>query len=280
MSSINQEQIDYWNGEAGRVWAEVQARLDTLLAPISSALLERAAVQPGERVVDVGCGCGDTTLALARAGAAVWGIDLSEPMLARARERAAADPALSGRVAFSATDAASQAFSADHQLVFSRFGVMFFADPVAAFVNLRGALSTGGRLCFACWQVPKRNPWMAVAGAAVQPFLAEPASPPDPRAPGPFAFADPDYLRAVLTDAGFRDAAVDAVATTLHIGDTLEEAMQLMQLVGPLSRALRELEPPGRDEALDAARQALSAHVADAGLNLGAACWLVQAHPG
>jgi ubiquinone/menaquinone biosynthesis C-methylase UbiE len=171
MSSDNHEQIEYWNGRAGETWVAAQEQLDAMLAPISDALVERAEVMSGERAVDVGCGCGDTTLALAARGATVWGIDISEPMLNRARARAPAG----AKVAFARTDAATQAFTPDHELVFSRFGVMFFADPHGAFRNLRTALTEGGRVCFVCWQAPQLNPWMAIAGRAVQPLLPQPA---------------------------------------------------------------------------------------------------------
>lgn len=276
MAADNQEQIEYWNGKAGVTWTEQQDILDALLAPISDTLVERAAVRPGERVVDVGCGCGDTTLALAARGAAVWGVDISEPMLARARARTPAG----AEVAFARTDAATQGFTADHDLVFSRFGVMFFSDPRQAFRNLRTALRGDGRLCFACWQPPRRNPWMAVAGAAVQPFLSEPAETPDPRAPGPFAFADPDYVRDILEGAGFAGIEVESFTPALHVGDSLDNAIALLQQVGPLSRALAELQGAARDDAIAAARAALEPHVTADGLNLGSATWIVRAGAG
>ncbi|MEQ8860729.1 MAG: methyltransferase domain-containing protein [Pseudomonadales bacterium] len=276
MTANNQEQIDFWNGEAARTWVNAQAQLDAMLAPISRVLIERAAPEAGERAIDVGCGCGDTTLALAKGGAAVWGIDISEPMLERARARAAGMES----VAFSRTDAATQAFTADHQLVLSRFGVMFFADPSAAFANLRSALTDAGRLCFVCWQAPGKNPWMAIAGAAVRPYLDEPETPPDPRAPGPFAFADPEYLREVLEAGGFTGIAIEPLTTKLHVADTVDGAMEFLQQVGPLSRVLQELDDATRETAMAAARDALTPHAGPTGLDLGAACWLVTARPG
>ena len=270
----NQEQIDYWNGEAGQTWVEAQERLDGLLAPISAALMDRANVSASDRVIDIGCGCGETSMQLAGRGAAVWGIDISEPMLAHARRRAGD----SERLRFTQVDAATAEFTPDHSLLFSRFGVMFFADPVAAFRNLRGALARDGRLHFACWQTPRENPWMAIAGRAVQPFLAEPEPAPDPRAPGPFAFADPDYLRGILEKAGFEGIELESIRPELHIADSLDEAIDFQGRVGPVARALAELEGERRQQALDAAREALSGHMTDQGLNLGAAVWLVSAH--
>jgi SAM-dependent methyltransferase len=269
----NDEQIEYWNGQAGATWVESQAQIDVMLAPFTALAIDRADPRSGERAVDVGCGCGDSTLALAARGASVWGIDISEPMLARAKERAARLP----NVAFARTDAATQAFTPDHELVFSRFGVMFFDDPVAAFSNLRTGLVAGGRLVFVCWQAPRDNPWMALAGRAVQPYLPQPAVPPDPRAPGPFAFADRDYLHGILAGAGYTAITIEDERPTLAIADTLDEAVAFQSRVGPLSRALAELEGKTRERALEAARAALEGEMTEAGLRLGAACWLVEA---
>lgn len=271
--SANREQIEYWNGEAGATWVRAQARLDALLAPISDALLERAEIDAGDRVLDVGCGCGATSLALAERAREVHGVDISEPMIEHARRRAPEH----GGLRFSVADAAEHAFDAAYDLLFSRFGVMFFADPQAAFANLRTGLAPGGRVAFVCWQAPRANPWMAVAGAAVQPFLPEPAAPPDPRAPGPFAFADPDHVRTILEGAGFVDVALEDHRTRLKLADDLDEAMEFQGQVGPLARVLAELEGAQRERAFAAAREALAAHLDEDGLRLGAACWFVTA---
>ncbi len=272
----NAEQIEYWNGKAGQTWVQAAARTDRLLAPLSQLALERAAPVAGERVVDIGCGCGTTTLALADAGAKVWGVDISEPMLALAKKRAGDRD----DVAFSQGDAAVQSFTPDHDLVFSRFGVMFFADPAAAFANIRTGLVPGGRLCFVCWQAPKLNPWMAIGGQAVAPFLPKPETPPDPKAPGPFAFAEKGYLRSLLQVAGFSRIKIDSVTPTLHVADTVDEAMDFQAEIGPVARAIAELDGDVREQALAAARQALTEQLTPDGINLGSACWLVTARSG
>ena len=269
----NAEQIDYWNGQAGETWVQAAAQTDRLLAPISELAIQRAAVQPGERVVDVGCGCGTTSLELADAGAQVWGVDVSEPMLALATKRAGVRDDLR----FSVGDAAEQAFTPDHQLVFSRFGVMFFDEPAAAFANIRTGLVRGGRLCFVCWQAPRENPWMSIGGQAVAPFLPQPQTPIDPRAPGPFAFADKGYLRSILQVAGFSQIRIESIKPTLHLADSLDEAMEFQGRIGPVSRVLGELEGETKAKALEAARAALAEQLTPEGINLGAACWLVTA---
>ena len=152
MSDTNQEQIDYWNQRAGATWAELQERLDALLAPLSKAGLNAAQVKAGERVLDVGCGCGDTSIALQQKGAEVLGVDVSAPMLEHARKR-------DSSVKYLQADAARTDFEGVFDLMFSRFGVMFFDDPKSAFKNLHGALKPDGRMLFVCWQPPAANPW-------------------------------------------------------------------------------------------------------------------------
>ena len=175
MNTTNQEQIDYWDKRAGPTWVELQERLDALLEPLSAAGLQAADVQSGERVLDVGCGCGDTSIALQGLGADVLGVDVSGPMLEHARKR-------DSSVQYRQADAASTDFGGAFDLVFSRFGVMFISEPVAAFRNLHGALKSTGRLLFVCWQAPSANPWMSIAGRAIAPFLPAPDGPGNPRA--------------------------------------------------------------------------------------------------
>lgn len=270
----NEGQKDYWNGNAGETWVQSQERLDKLLGPLSDVALERAQVKPGERAIDIGCGCGTTSRQLAERGAAVWGIDISQPMLSHAKARFKGVPDL----AFSVSDASSQAFTPDHQLLFSRFGVMFFDDPVAAFRNLRTALAADGRLVFLCWQEAAKNQWLSLAGRAVQPFLPPAANPvPVPNGPDPFAFADTNYVAGILNQSGFRDIGFESLQPMLHLADDLDGAIAFQTRIGPLARVLAELKGEVRDKALNAARDALAAHVTPEGIRLGAAAWLVTA---
>ena len=272
----NEEQKEFWNGPAGDVWVEAQEIMDRMLSPFSDAALSAATPLSGERVIDIGCGCGATTLAIAESGASVWGVDISAPMLARARARTAE----LDNVNFSVNDASTADYNAEHHLIFSRFGVMFFDDPKAAFSNLRSALVGGGRLAFVCWQSPEKNPFMSVAGRAAQPFLPE-SEPQDPCAPGPFAFADPHWIEEVLDNAGFSDVNITSLNPHLAVGKTLDESMYFQARVGPLARALSELDESLQAEAKQAVRDALSGYETDDGVILPAAAWLVQAiNPG
>src|ERR1700753_1453003 len=196
----NADQIKYWNGPTGHKWTQFQADMDHNLADATAGVLRFAAAKPGEHVLDVGCGAGQTTLLLARAvglSGRVLGVDIPQPMLAAAGKAAAELP----NVRFVEGDASRHPFEQQCDLAFSRFGVMLFDDPPAAFANIRGALKPGGRLAFVCWRPAMENEWVSVPLAAAKDLLpAQP--PPDPLAPGPFAFADPQRVRDVLGKGG------------------------------------------------------------------------------
>ena len=277
----NAGQIDVWNGSSGEQWVLQQERMDAVLAPVSSALFAVADVQPGMHVLDIGCGCGDTTLEIARrVGSAgrVLGVDISVPMLARARERTPAG----APVAFIEADATTYALpAADADLLLSRFGVMFFADPVAAFANMRQGLKSGGRVAFACWRPIETCPWMTVPLKAARSIVpADPNAPPaDPDAPGPQAFARAERVQSILAAAGFADIALDAVDLTVDLagGKGLTGAIEGALYVGPVSRVMRDQPPDVKARATDALRTALTPYVRGETVPLGAGIWIVTA---
>jgi SAM-dependent methyltransferase len=201
----NEAEITYWNSAAGRRWVERQQSQDVVLGPILQATLERARLRQGERVVDIGCGTGASSIALAeRVGPSgqVLGVDVSAPMLARAAERLPPG----APVNFVRADATTYRFeSAEFDLLFSRFGVMFFAEPARAFTNLRTALKPSGRLAFACWRKFDENPWLQVPLRAALEHVPPPPRP-GPEDPGPFAFASEQRVHGILSDAGFQSS--------------------------------------------------------------------------
>lgn len=281
MSDANGEQRTYWNEKAGPIWVVYQERLDRQIGAHGERALEVLAPAPGEHVLDLGCGCGDSSLALARRvapGGRVLGLDLSEPMLARAAERAAR--AGLANLSFRAADVQAAPLEAGaFDAAFSRFGVMFFADPVAAFRNVRSALRPGGRLAFACWRPVTENPWVLVPMAAAAPLLPLPAPPP-PGAPGPFAFGDAARVRGILEAAGFADVAIEPADLPMTPGGgDLDEAADILLEVGPLASALREAEAGDalRDQVRGAVRKAFESHLRDGQVELGSAIWLVRA---
>src|SRR4051794_36215939 len=209
----NAQQFEYWNGPAGERWSKAQDRIDHHLGLITEALLGLASPREGERILDIGCGGGTTALLLReRVGpdGAVTGIDISAPNLALARARAHAGMA---DVMFLDADAATYEFVPVFDLALSRFGVMFFDDPAAAFANLRKALVKDGRLVFVCWRTFKENEW-AFAPYQAALGLLPPQEPMDPHAPGPFAFADRERLLSVLEQAGLQDIRIKPLDTT------------------------------------------------------------------
>ena len=273
--AANADQVAYWNAQAGETWATQQEKLDRQLEPLGEAGMAALAPKAGERLIDIGCGAGQTTLALAgRVGpdGSVLGVDISVPMLEVARRRAEG----LGNVAFLEADAQTQAFepgAAD--AVFSRFGVMFFADPPAAFANIRKALKPDARLAFVCWRPLPLNEWMLLPMRAALAHVPPPPPPGDPLAPGPFAFADPDRVRGILGGAGFSDIEI-APRDFMIGGNPLEESVALALKVGPLGALLRE-NPDQRDAVIDAVREALAAHVGPDGVRLPGAVWIVTA---
>ena len=272
----NEDQIRFWNEKAGRDWVDLQERMDANLSDIGAAILAAAAAQPGEHVLDLGCGTGATTLALADAVGAkgrVTGLDISKPMLALAESRAK-DHA---QVRFIEADAAHYAFTEQYDLLFSRFGVMFFDDPIGAFANLHRAVKPGGRLGFVCWRTPKENLWASTPITAAKPYLPE-MPPPDPFAPGPFAFADSQRVLSILSDVGFHNVEIEKYDAPMRMGADLDTVAAQTLRIGPLSRALGEADDATRTDIVTAVKAALEAFRDSSGeIAPPAACWLVRA---
>jgi SAM-dependent methyltransferase len=275
--TANAEQIDYWNGAMGENWARSQEALDVSLAPITQSLLPWASPLPGERVLDIGCGCGATTLMLAGAVApsgSVMGVDISRPMLAVARGSAES----AGVTAeYTEADAAVYAFEPEFNLVFSRFGVMFFDDPVAAFANIRRAARPGGRLAFVCWRTMPENQWVSTPLASAIDLLP-PDDPGNPHDPGPFAFADNARVEQILSTAGFRDIRIKPLDSVMITGSTIEEAAAQSLKLGPLARRAADLEESVRDVIRERVAAAIAPFAGPDGVALPAACWLVGAY--
>lgn len=275
----NADQIAYWNGDAGKRWASQQTRLDAMLSPIGDAAFQTAAAKPGERILDIGCGCGATSMALANAvgtSGRVLGADVSAPMLALAKERAGTK---FPQVSFAEADAATHHFEpAAFDLLFSRFGVMFFADPDAAFANMRKALKPTGRVAFVCWRDWRENEWVRVPIMAVRP-LVPPQPQLGPEDPGPFSFANPGRLRRILANAGFDAITMKPFDTGIEIGRSIDDAADYLKEFGPISRMLTDTTPAQKEQASVALRGALAPFARETPIKLGAAVWLVTAKP-
>jgi SAM-dependent methyltransferase len=282
MASDNSTQIAEWNGPLGIRWATQQEEMDALTAPYGQDGLNAAAAAPGERVLDVGCGCGASTLALGRAvGAkgAVVGADVSRAMLEIARRRAA--EAGLNQVTFAEADASSADLPKDLDLIFSRFGVMFFAEPVAAFAHMHCAMKGTGRLAFVCWRTAGDNPWASVPVAAARQALKLDPPAGDPHAPGPFAFADHARVSTILAEAGFRDIEIEPFEHLMPLGSTPRSAAEYATRSGPVSRLVREASPENAPRIIEAVEKAITPLAArDGSIALPGRTWVVTAKAG
>ncbi len=274
----NEEMRRFWNEAAGPEWVALEREFDVTLAPFSDELLRRAAAARGEHALDVGCGFGTTALALARAvgpDGRVMAVDVSAPLLERARQRAQ-DAGIT-TVIFREADAQDAALPQGHfDLVLSRFAVMFFDDPVAAFRNLLAAAKPGGRLAFACWRSAEDNPWFTFPASVIAPYVALPA--PQPGAAGPFSFADEARVREVLAAAGWAAVVVDAFdADVVQGGGGDADAVVRHLARGQVAVALRNATEPDRDAALAALRAAVAEHMGDGPAKWPGRAWMVGA---
>jgi SAM-dependent methyltransferase len=277
VTSANREQIAHWNADEARRWVEQQWRYDGMLEPYARRLLGAAEIAPDERVLDVGCGTGTTTLAAAARARETLGVDISEPMIARAREQAREQGL--PNVRFEVADAQTAPFeSASHDVVISRFGVMFFDDPIAAFANVRTAMRRGARIVFVCWQNLADNEWVLVPVTAAAAHVPLPDGG-EPGAPGAFAFGDAERVQALLTRAGFGDVGIQPLADSILLGGggTADDAVEFFRHTGTGRALFADTAPVDVARAIDAVRDALAPYQTPEGVRLGAAAWLVHA---
>ncbi len=275
---VNAEQFEYWNEVVGETWVKRQREIDVISAPFGVAVMDRLGPRPGERVLDVGCGGGGTTIELARRtapdGSAI-GVDISRPMLDYARGRAAEDRV--ENVSFKEADAQTADLGESmYDVAFSRFGVMFFADPVEALGNIARAMKPEGRLGFATWQEVGLNPWMFVPVLAAAPHVGMPDVP-EPHEPGPFAFADTDRTRSVLAEAGFHDIEIEPLEREVTFKGGAEQAADVLMDVGPVRQLAADAEPERVAAARTAVIEAAQSYQRDGVLIFPAAAWAVYA---
>lgn len=275
MAADNDQNV-YWNEKGGERWVRYIDHLEQMLTGFSEVLIERLAPRPGEHILDIGCGGGPTSAAIADAvgpSGRVLGVDISSVILEVARARHGGR----GNLELVLADAGEHAFEPGaFDAVTSRFGVMFFHAPEAAFRNIHAAARAGARLVFICWRQMEENPWMGAAAQAAFSVLPPP-EPPDPEAPGPFAFADAERVRRILTEAGFTGIALEPVDQTIRLGP-LEHALDWLINMGPAADALQEAAPAEREAAIAAMRAALAAgETAEGVVAFPGATWLVTA---
>lgn len=281
MTQDNAGQREEWNGPLGERWATFHEEIEAVTGAFGDAAIACAAPVAGESVLDIGCGAGSTTFLLADAvgpEGEVIGVDVSRPLLEVARSRLSQRMATA--VSFLEADASDFVADGRFDLMFSRFGVMFFADPVAAFASLRRSLKPGGRLVFVCWRAPRENLWAVLPLAAARAALGVEAAPVDPHAPGPFAFADPERLRNILTEAGFGGIDITPFDAPVRLGKSPEDAAASAARIGPLSRLVREVGEHRLADIVASSAAALRSHCApDGSVVLGGGAWIASAVP-
>lgn len=276
----NLDMSNYWNGDGGKNWIRFEDRMDNSLLAFGRKAVVAANILPGERVLDIGCGCGDTAYEIARKvgpSGKVLGIDISELVLAQARRRLSST--VSNNISFECMDAQTGEFaSSGFDVAFSRFGVMFFDDPVMAFKNIRKALSPGGRFVFICWQSRDLNQWVSLPLQVVANHLSiEPPS--GPEEPGPFSFGNEIRVSHILKEAGFVDVSINSFLAPFKVGADIDEAVTFLTSIGPASAelAMPDVNESTRMVIADQLRETLRHHQTSQGVELGAATWVATA---
>ena len=280
MSEVNKNQKDFWSGKGGDIWVERQNAMDTMLSPLGEAALNKLNFNEEENVLDIGCGCGHTTLNIAkRIGSSgnVTGLDISEPMLKRAKE-SAVEMSITNTsfkcVDVQIEDLGDQIYSA----AFSRFGVMFFEDSIAAFKNINKSLISGGYLSFVCWQSPAVNPWQSLFIQEVKKFLDLPSPP--PRSPGPFAFMESEYVSSILEESKFQDITIEGHEAEVNMfsGRSLSDSVKDYISINPVvTQMLKESSENQIAEIVNSGIEAFSPYYSEKGLIFPSATWLVTA---
>jgi SAM-dependent methyltransferase len=267
----------YWNGDEAAQWLVHEQRYERMLAPFTDHLLTSAAIGRAERVVDIGCGTGSMTRAAGRVASEgeALGVDLSAAMLRRAAGRAQEEGLTNVRFEHGDAQVHLLAPGAGDVAV-SRLGVMFFADPVAAFANIADGLRPSCRLVFVCWQNLADNEWIVVLGAAAARHVARPPLA-DPTAPGPFSLGEPDRIAAVLRAAGLRDVTIEPIAAPRWMGPDVVDTVAFLTSTGIWNSLLGEADPPTLARVREAVAAALEPYVTPDGLLLGSRAWLVTA---
>ena len=280
MTEANIDQKNFWSGKGGDVWVQRQQAMDTMLRPLGEAALQKLELNEDTNVLDIGCGCGNTTLSIAekiKPTGRVTGLDISEPMLQRARE-SARELSLENTF-FQCLDVQTEDIGVNtFNAAFSRFGVMFFEDSIAAFTNINKSLVSGSPLSFVCWQSPIQNPWQSLFVQEVKKFIDLPAPP--PRSPGPFAFMESDYVNSILENSNFENIEIEGHEAEVNMfsGRSLSDSVNDYISINPVvSEMLKDTSNELKQEIINAAIEVFSPYYSDKGLIFPSSTWLVTA---
>jgi len=280
---VNSGMRDFWNDAGGRMWVNYQDIIEKGMSPLGLKAMDELAIVTGERVLDIGCGCGDTTFELSRRtgkGGYALGVDISEMIVSSAKEKK--NLKKQRNIDFECLDAQIHPFGKNaFDVIFSRFGVMFFDNPVAAFTNIRSSLRSSGRMAFVCWQPAKFIEWISLPLEIVARHIElPPPQPQQPEEPGGFSFGDANRVINILEAAGFIDINIEPFNTKINIGKNLEEAQTFLTHIGPAGIVLDnpDIDSEKQTSFIADLHNTLKSHQTEKGVNLGAATWLVTAH--
>jgi len=279
MEDKNIKQKQFWSGAGGDVWVDKQREMDIMLNPLGERAIQGLDLSGEIKILDIGCGCGATTLEIAKAvtQGEVIGVDISEPMLERAT-KTASDMMLTN-TSFQVKDVQVDEMPRSYfDVAFSRFGVMFFEDPFEAFKNINHSLKDNGQLSFVCWQHASLNPWQSLSIQVIKEFLDLPA--PAPKSPGPFAFEDKSYINEILTESGFRDIEIkdNQEDIVMFSGKSIREACEDYLTINPVVTEMLKNSPTKlREEILEALIGKFSDFHNNDGLLFPSATWIVTA---
>ena len=278
MEEINLKQKEFWSGSGGDVWVNKQSEMDIMLNPLGTRAISKLDLSKATKIIDIGCGCGATTLEIAKqlGEGEIIGVDISKPMLARAAKNAS-DQSLSN-ANFQVLDVQVDDMPSDFDIAFSRFGVMFFEDPYQAFSNIYKSLKENGQLSFVCWQNPPLNPWQSLSLQVIKEYLDLPSPP--PKSPGPFAFEDKNYISDILNQSNFKDIEIEdnQEDIVMFSGKSIEEACEDYLTINPVvTEMLKNSKEELKDEILQALILKFSEFHNGDGLLFPSATWIVTA---
>ena len=279
MEDKNAKQKEFWSGKGGDYWVVKQNEMDIMLNPLGEKALAKLDLKSNSKVLDVGCGCGATTLEIAKkvSDGTVTGLDISVPMLDQAKSEASIQGI--SNVDFRVVDVqVEQLASKEYDYVYSRFGVMFFEDPFEAFRNISSSVKEGGKLSFVCWQDPYLNPWQSLSIQVIRGYLDIPSPP--PRSPGPFAFQEKDYVKDILEQSGFPNISLDdnQEDITMFAGKSLQEASEDYLAINPVVTEMLKDSPDSlKAKIVESLKEAFSEYHKGDGLLFPSATWIVSA---
>ena len=277
-SKVNVDQKKFWNESKGKSWVELQPKIDSLLKPIGEAALSKLNPIEGEKIAELGCGTGTMSFLISKKigkSGLVQGFDISEPMLDYAEKRRINSNLVN--IKYTLADLQIHEFKKNSfDALFSRFGVMFFDNPVVAFTNLRSSLKKGGRFIFACWAERLANDWIELPTEIASRFLEMPPTPPE-KTPGPFAFEDKDYVTSILNEAGWKNVGFENFSCSHSAGRTLDEAARFLGKMGPMSGLIENSGSKMRERFYEALKLELSKYETDAGIMMNFSTWIVSA---